>query len=70
MSTLHIDLAQYSSRARWFMLVAWLLIGTKCTLVWWAMLHWQVPFHPLWIVAPTLAFAALATFLWATHHRD
>jgi hypothetical protein len=34
------------------------------------MQHWSVPFHPLWIVGPTLAFAALATAIWATHHAD
>lgn len=69
MQPLHVDLAQYSPRARWFMLVAWLLVLVKCVLVWWAMLHWQIPFHPLWIVAPTLLFAALASLIWATHHR-
>lgn len=70
MHTRSIDLAQYSARARWIMTAAWMLIAAKCVLVWWAMLHWHVPFHPLWIVAPTLAFAALATSLWLTHHDD
>ena len=39
-------------------------ILVKCALVWWAMVHWHVPFHPAWIVLPTLLFAALATMLW------
>jgi hypothetical protein len=47
----------------WFMVAAWVLILVKCALVVWAMNHWQVPFHPAWIVAPTLIFAALATSL-------
>lgn len=70
MHALSIDLAQYSARARWIMTTAWMLIAAKCVLVWWAMLHWHVPFHPLWIVAPTIAFATLATSLWLTHHDD
>jgi hypothetical protein len=52
------------------MAVAWVLVAVKCTLVWWAMIHWSVPFHPLWIVGPTLAFAALATAVWLAHHED
>lgn len=69
-SPFSIDVAQCPSRIRWFMASAWLLIGLKCVLVWWAIDHWQVPFHPIWIVGPTLAFAALATAVWLTHHRD
>jgi uncharacterized membrane protein len=69
-SPLHLDLAQYSKRERWFVAVAWILIAAKCVVVWWAMQHWSVPFHPLWIVGPTLAFAALATAIWATHHAE
>lgn len=66
----HIDVAQYAPRARRFMALAWTLIAVKCTLVWWAMVHWSVPFHPLWIVGPTLLFALLATALWLVHHED
>ncbi len=66
----HIDVRQYSPRVRWFVAIAWALIVAKCTLLWWAMLHWSVPFHPLWIVGPTLLFALLATTLWLVHHED
>ncbi len=66
----HINIAQYSSRVRWFMGLAWIVIVAKCVLVWWAMAHWRVPFHPMWIVGPTLVFAALASVLWVTHHED
>ena len=63
-------LAQYSPIARWFMAVVWLLIALKCALVWWAINAWHVPFHPLWIVIPTVVFATLATGLWLTHHEE
>ena len=66
----HIDVGQYSRRVRWFVAIAWALIGIKCSLIWWAMVHWSVPFHPLWLVAPTLMFALLATVLWLTHQED
>ena len=66
----HIDVAQYPRRVRWFMAIAWVVIAVKCVLVWWAMARWHVPFHPLWIVAPTLVFAALASALWLTHHEE
>lgn len=66
----HIDIAQYPSRVRWFMGLAWIVIVAKCVLVWWAMAHWRVPFHPMWIVGPTLVFAALASVLWVTHRED
>jgi apolipoprotein N-acyltransferase len=39
----------------------WLLIGLKCAAVWWIMIHYRVPIHPLWVVAPTVIFAALCT---------
>lgn len=52
-----------------FMSLAWLAIAVKCAVIWWAMLHWHVPFHPIWIVVPTLVFAGLATMLWLTHHE-
>lgn len=65
-----IDTAQYPRSVRRVMAIAWLLIAIKCVLVWWAVGHWHMPFHPMWIVAPTLVFAALATGLWLTHHED
>ena len=39
----------------------WALIGVKSILVWWACSYYPVPFHPLWIVLPTVAFASLCT---------
>lgn len=66
----HIDVAQYPTRVRWFMAVAWLLIAVKCVVVWWAVNRWQVPIHPGWVIIPTLLFAGLASALWLTHERD
>lgn len=62
----HWNVIRYPVRMCWFLGAVWLLILAKCALVWWAMVHWQVPFHPAWIVIPTLLFAALATGLWLT----
>jgi hypothetical protein len=58
-----------SVHAIWFMAAAWLVILAKCVWVWWAVGHWHLPVHPLWIVAPTLVCAALATALWLAHER-
>lgn len=55
-------------RIRWFMAAAWTAIIAKCLFVSWAVDRWQMPFHAAWVVVPTLAFAALATGLWAAHH--
>jgi hypothetical protein len=52
------------------MVAVWIVIAVKCVVVWWAMERYHVPFHPLWIVAPTLVFAALASALWLTHEPD
>jgi hypothetical protein len=63
-------LANLSPFARWFLLVAWLVIVAKCFVVWWAIPHYHVPIHPLWIIGPTLFFAALVTVVWTSHHRE
>lgn len=67
---IHIDVAQYPVRVRWFMAIAWIVIALKCVLVWWVIQHWQVPIHPGWVIIPTLMFAALASGLWLTHQRE
>lgn len=41
--------------------IGWSLIAVKSVIVWWACAHYAVPFHPLWVIAPTVAFAALCT---------
>ena len=68
-TTVHPRDAGFLGRHCWFLSVAWLLIALKCVLVTWAIDRWAVPIDPLWVVAPTVLFAALATFVWVTH-RD
>lgn len=41
--------------------ICWVLIALKCAAVVWCVRHYRIPFNPLWVVAPTLAFAALCT---------
>jgi hypothetical protein len=62
-------LAGRSRFERWFLGVAWLLIVAKCFVVWWAIPHYHVPVHPLWIIAPTLFAAAFITVVWTAHHE-
>ena len=59
-----MDVNRYPVRVCWFVGAVWMAILVKCALVWWAMIHWHVPFHPAWIVGPTLLFALLPTGLW------
>ncbi|MBE2212325.1 MAG: hypothetical protein IAE82_00525 [Opitutaceae bacterium] len=47
--------------------VGWILIALKCTLLPGVFQHWQVPVHPGWVIVPTLVFAGLVTVLIATH---
>lgn len=44
----------------------WAVILAKCAFIWWLMRHYRIPFHPLWVVAPTLAFAGLIhlVYIW------
>jgi hypothetical protein len=39
----------------------WVLIVIKSVVVWWACAHYALPFHPMWVIGPTVAFAALCT---------
>lgn len=42
-------------------LVCWILIAVKHVLIIWACHRYPVPFHPLWVNAPTWLLGALAT---------
>ena len=57
-------------RSETWLWVGWALILTKCVLSWWAMKHYQVPIHPLWLIIPTLMFAGLCTVLYLGRSRD
>lgn len=41
--------------------ICWVLIAVKCAVVAWAADHYRMPFSPLWVIVPTVAFAALVT---------
>ena len=68
--SVQFDAGQYPARVRWFLAIGWSFIAAKCALIWWAMARWSVPFHPLWIIVPTVLFACLATALSLTHHEE
>ena len=45
-------------------LVCWVLIALKCWLVTWLIHKYQVPVHPMWVIAPTIVFALVCTFVY------
>jgi hypothetical protein len=55
-----------SRRVEQLLIIGWVLIAMKSVLVVWAIHRWHVPFNPLWVIAPTVMFAALCTavYLW------
>jgi hypothetical protein len=48
-------------RVERLILAGWILIVVKSVVVWWACARYDVPFNALWVIAPTVAFAALGT---------
>ena len=44
-----------------FILTCWILIAVKHVIIIWACRHYPVPFHQLWINAPTWLLGVLAT---------
>jgi len=44
--------------------VCWVIIIMKCVAVVWLFDHYNVPVSPLWVVAPTVIFAALITVVY------
>lgn len=63
-------LAELSHFERCFLGIVWLAVLAKCAAVWWAVPHYHMPFSSMWVILPTLIFAALATGLWVAHHED
>jgi len=53
-------------RAERWIIVGWVLIAVKCTAIWWAIVTYHVPIHPMWLVGPTVLFGLLATavYVW------
>ena len=54
-------------RAERFILICWTLIAVKHIAVIWAVHHYGVPFHQLWINFPTFLLGLLATVAYYTH---
>jgi hypothetical protein len=46
------------------LILCWVLIAIKSVVVIWAVRHYRIPFNPLWVIAPTVVFAALVTFVY------
>lgn len=57
-----------NQRAEKIILVCWLLIAVKHVAVIWAVHHYPVPFHQLWVNFPTFLLGLVAT--WAYYARD
>jgi hypothetical protein len=53
-----------SRRSEMLLLVGWLLIALKTWGTFWIVQRYQMPFNPWWIVAPTLAAAAVCTWIY------
>jgi hypothetical protein len=53
-----------SPRVERLILVCWILIAIKHVAVIWAVHYYHVPFHQLWVNAPTWLLATLATVIY------
>lgn len=51
-------------RVERLILFCWALIALKHVLVIWAVHRWQVPFHQLWVNAPTWLLGLVATLVY------
>jgi len=49
--------------------VCWILIAVKTVFVFWACRRYRIPFSPLWVVVPTIVFAALCTGIYVFRRR-
>ena len=47
-----------------FMAWCWIVIAAKSALVLWLFERYRVPINPLWVIAPTIVFAALVTVVY------
>ena len=57
-----------SLRVEKIILLCWALIAVKHVAVIWAVHHYAVPFHQLWVNFPTFLLGLVAT--WAYYARD
>lgn len=54
-------------RVERLILVCWVLIAIKHVAVIYAVHHWRVPFHQLWVNAPTWLLGVVATLVYYRH---
>jgi hypothetical protein len=57
-----------SPKVERFILVCWILIAVKHVAVIWAVQRYHIPFHQLWVNAPTWAAGVTATLSY--YYRD
>jgi len=53
--------APRNRRVERFMALCWILIVAKCVAVVWLFNHYHVPINVIWVIGPTVIFAALCT---------
>ena len=53
-----------SRRSEAVLAIGWVLILLKCVAVYWACSAYAVPVDPWWVIAPSLLFAAVCTWLY------
>jgi hypothetical protein len=56
--------ARHRRRVETLINFCWGLIVLKCFAVVWVVNRYAMPFNPLWVIAPTVVFAFLATSLY------
>jgi hypothetical protein len=59
-----VNIRQHRTRNRRverLLIWGWVIIAVKCVVVTWLVSHYAIPFNPLWVIAPTVIFAALCT---------
>lgn len=54
-------------RVERLILICWVLIAIKHVAVIYACHHWRVPFHQLWVNAPTWILGVVATLVYYNH---
>jgi hypothetical protein len=56
--------APRNRRVERLILICWGIIVLKCVAVVWLFDRYHVPVNPLWVIAPTVIFAALCTLVY------
>ena len=57
------------ARVERFILICWVLIAIKHVAIIWLVHHYRVPFHQLWVNAPTWLLGVVATVLYRYGHE-